>query len=224
MSHNELATLQPVGEMPMKWYKFIIYCQLFFSAISCLANGYYMTIGYQYGEYVSQIYTYFPGMQILDIITACFYFALAVYVIIVRHKLAKFQKSGPSLYISIYAISALAALLYTLIATLIIHSNVFSATVIGRIIANVIWLLINKKYFERRRHLFINDNMCLINSFSKRRCAKDTDSESSNCASPQTPTASSLHTPAQYCHKCGNKLEPDSRFCSKCGAKTGGLE
>lgn len=27
-----------------------------------------------------------------------------------------------------------------------------------------------------------------------------------------------------YCHKCGNKLEPDSRFCSKCGTKIGGLE
>ena len=40
-------------------------------------------------------------------------------------------------------------------------------------------------------------------------------------------TVSEKHTDTYevcYCHKCGNKLEPDSRFCSKCGAKIGGLE
>lgn len=93
----------PVGAIAaprrgMKWFKFIIYFQLWAGMlVNLAAAGKYFTGAYYEGN-AEMVYRFFPALQPLDIVMGVFCLALAVYAVVVQRALAKFRAKGPMMY------------------------------------------------------------------------------------------------------------------------------
>ncbi len=78
----------------MKWFKFIIYFQLWASMLVYLVTaGKYFTGAYYEGN-AEMVYRFFPALQPLDIVMGVVCLALAVYAVVVQRALAKFRAKG----------------------------------------------------------------------------------------------------------------------------------
>lgn len=141
---------------PMKWFKFIIYFQLFFSAFVLLVTAITQLTGIAYGDAADVVYLIYPGLHAVDLIMGLLELALAALAIYVRQLLAKFRAKGPDYYLILIGINLAVSLIYALIASLIIGQSVFSASVIGNLVGSAAMIVINKVYFGKRRHLFVN--------------------------------------------------------------------
>ena len=143
---------------PMKYYKFVIWVQLFLSAVVGVSQGILLLTGRIY-ETVSDVsaellYAFYPGMHAVNILFGLIYIALAVAAIYVRQQLAHFKTKAPDLYY-IYLIAQMAAtFLYGVLQNLIIASGLGSA--VPNLIVMIILLVLCRIYFEKRRALFCN--------------------------------------------------------------------
>ena len=88
--------------LPMNYYKFAIWVQLFLGALVYAVQGLGLLFGFWY-EAVSGInaqwfYLFFPAMHIVDILFGLLYLAMAVGAVYTRQQMAHFKKNGPDLY------------------------------------------------------------------------------------------------------------------------------
>lgn len=82
----------------MKWFKFIIYFQLWAGMlVNLVTAGKYFTGAYYEGN-AEMVYRVFPALQPLDIVMGVVCLALAVYAVVVQRALAKFRAKGPMMY------------------------------------------------------------------------------------------------------------------------------
>ena len=149
----------------MKWYKFIIYVQLFLSALSGLVNGIKYITGSVYGDASEReiIYEWFPSMKTVSTITGILMLAAAVVAIIARQKLAGFKHDGPMFYYITCGISIGASLIYCIAAYselskyswLVDTSSYLAGSIIG-ILISVGLLIANIIYFGHRKDMFTN--------------------------------------------------------------------
>lgn len=149
----------------MKWYKFIIYVQLFLSALSGLVNGIKYITGSVYGDASERetIYGFFPSMKTVSTITGILMLAAAVVAIIARQKLAGFKHDGPMFYYITCGISIGASLIYCIAAYselskyswLVDTSSYLAGSIIG-ILISVGLLIANIIYFGHRKDMFTN--------------------------------------------------------------------
>lgn len=150
------ADVAAAPQRGMKWFKFIIYFQLWASMLVYLVTaGKYFTGAYYEGS-AEMVYRFFPALQPLDIVMGVFCLALAVYAVIVQRALAKFRAKGPMMYYLTYIVDTAVTVLYLLIASIIIGQSVFTAEVAGGIIGSLVMLFVNIPYFNNRKHLFVN--------------------------------------------------------------------
>ena len=143
----------------MKWYKFIIWVQLFLSALSLVGTGLMLLTGAHYGDAKGLVYLVYGGLQAVDIIFAIVFVALAVCCIIVRMNLAKFKKGAPTQYLTLLGANIAAQLVYALALAAITQVNVFQAmdsSAIVQIISSIVMIILSKIYFDKREHLFTN--------------------------------------------------------------------
>lgn len=143
----------------MKWYKFIIWVQLFLSALSLVGTGIMLLTGTHYGDAKALVYMVYGGLQAADIIFAIVFIALAVCCIIVRMNLAKFKKGAPTQYLILLGANIAAQLVYALALAAITQINVFQAmdsSAVVQIITSVVMIILSKIYFDKREHLFTN--------------------------------------------------------------------
>ena len=86
--------------------------------------------------------------------------ALAVFDIVVRQRLAHFQRSGPRSLLILYVASIVVSLLYLILATAIVGDWLLSSDTISQyatnIIIAVVMILVNNLYFKKRASLFVN--------------------------------------------------------------------
>ena len=127
----------------MKWFKFIIYFQLWAGMLVNLVTA-------------EMVYRVFPALQPLDIVMGVVCLALAVYAVVVQRALAKFRAKGPMMYYLMYIVNTAATVLYLLIGSIIIGQSAFTAEVAGSIIGSIVMLFVNIPYFNNRKHLFVN--------------------------------------------------------------------
>lgn len=146
----------PQPEYPMKWFKFVIYFQLFFGAFVNLCNTVLYCSGALYGNDSDLVYAAFGGLRVLDILMGVICLALAAYSIFVRFQLAKFKRNAPVLLYILLACNAGFNLFYSIGSTIIIGQNLISATTIGNLIGTLILLALNVVYFNKRKSLFIH--------------------------------------------------------------------
>ncbi|MBO5460378.1 MAG: zinc-ribbon domain-containing protein [Ruminococcus sp.] len=140
----------------MKWYKFVVYVQLFLAALSALGSGIMMMTGLHYGGYSEHVYAAYGDMKIIDIAFGIFYLVCIPIAIITRQKLAKYKADGPMFLMLTIVLSLAISLLYAVSSALVTGVNVFDATVIGTIIGNVALIVGNHIYFKKRKDLFCN--------------------------------------------------------------------
>ena len=150
------ADVAAAPQRGMKWFKFIIYFQLWAGMlVNLVTAGKYFTGAYYEGN-AEMVYRFFPALQPLDIVMGVVCLALAVYAVVVQRALAKFRAKGPMMYYLMYIVNTAATVLYLLIGSIIIGQSAFTAEVAGSIIGSIVMLFVNIPYFNNRKHLFVN--------------------------------------------------------------------
>ncbi len=151
--------MQPVQpDMPMKWFKFVIYFQLFTACVFNGINGLRFASGGQYEGMADTIYLLFPDLQIYDVIYGAALMVFAVFALVARWRLSKFCSNGPKLYHVFQIAGIVIPILYTVAVSnfVSVADVVFSGQFLGGIIGSIIMLVCNVIYFNKRSHLFVN--------------------------------------------------------------------
>lgn len=145
-----------VPQRGMKWFKFIIYFQLWVSLLSALSTAAQYLTGSIYDGSADIVYSYFPGIKACDMVLAILYIALGVYIVFVQRALAKYRAKGPKMYYILYAADIAIALPYLIAARVITGEFPVTTEFITALVVSAVMLLINVKYFNNRKHLFVN--------------------------------------------------------------------
>ena len=145
-----------MDKYPMKWYKFVIYVQLFLTALLNIGSAVSFFGGTQYQGNVDAVYETFPGMKTLDMLMGVASIAVAVFCVIVRQKLADFKKEGPDWYLILLGASAAISVLYLIAGTNITGINLMDSSSVSSIVVSVVLIVVNKSYFDKRKELFVN--------------------------------------------------------------------
>ena len=152
------------NNMPMKWFKFIIWFQLFASAILNVLNGIVILNGSQYSGEAGTIYAQLADLQRLDMAYGYSLLGLAGCGIYVRFRLSGFCKNGPMLHYALLAVSIVLPLLYALAAKSLIDSAGYGSqlapdftSIIPNVSTGTVMLTCNVFYFRKRNHLFVNE-------------------------------------------------------------------
>lgn len=149
----------PQTELGMKWFKFIIYFQLFFSCLANVANAILYFSGAAWTDDqvpVSLVYAIYPALQGLSIFVAIASLALAVADIYVRQQLAHYKKGAPKKYLIILGATIALSVILLIGVTAIVGAEFNSSSSWSSLIINVVVLALNVVYFRKREHLFVN--------------------------------------------------------------------
>lgn len=166
--------------LPMKWYKFVIWVQLFLSALVSVGSALLLLTGAQYGPDSDLAYSMIGGLRVVDIIFALAQIGIAAFAIYVRQRLAGFKKGAPELYLRFIIIANVISISYNLIVVWLAVStltrflpgaNFFDALgmllessstqaslfqLVVSVIAVIVMYFLNRTYFNKRAHLFVN--------------------------------------------------------------------
>ncbi len=154
--------LAPIG---MKWFKFLIYFLLFAMAIINISDGVSIMNGEHYtvdGVNVSEaVYEKYSGLQTIDVIYGVACIAFGAFQIFIRFQLAKYKTNAPVLFMYSYIVLAVIMAIYNFAVMGVVPSEVVShGELVGRAVGGFVgagimfWL--NKIYFDKRKHLFVN--------------------------------------------------------------------
>ena len=149
----------PLG---MKWFKFIIYFQLFAAALFGFGGGCYVATGSQYDDKKELVYAAFDGLEALDITVGILSIALAVFALVTRFALARFKKVGPPMYLGMLAANIIVYIVYIAICESIVLSVTnekeleLSDSAISSLLTCIVMFFVNLVYFNKRKHMFVN--------------------------------------------------------------------
>lgn len=152
------------NEMPMKWFKFVIYFQLFAGAFIGAVNAARYLTGLIYGIDAESVYLVFPALGTADKVYGVILLLLAAMAIFVRMQLAKYKLNASTFYIAYLGIGLVANLIYSVYVYLLMYRIMGAAveeyssvaSIIGYLLGNGIVLVLNIVYFKKRKHLFVN--------------------------------------------------------------------
>ena len=125
----------PTQELPMKWYKFVIYFQLFANAILNFINGF------------SSIGTAIDYGDTRGILHGLCTIGLGIAALVIRSGLKNFKANAPKRYYGFMFGGVIVDLLFGAQAT---------SYFLGSVIGIGIVVACNVVYFNKRKHLFVN--------------------------------------------------------------------
>ena len=138
---SQSMQMPKAADLPMKWYKFLIYFSLFFSAVISILG----VIGT-----IPLLFIALPVFyKIFFVIFSICSLAIAIFAIYTRQMLAGFKTNAVNCLYALYIVSNVTGIIYYLIL-----ANYMGA--IGLVIFLIIWLTLNNIYFKKRKHLFVN--------------------------------------------------------------------
>ncbi len=143
----------------MKWYKYQMYFSLPFGAFHIIFMGILHIAGafYVLPEFIQgYIHSPHPELRSLDVAYGLSCFILAAYGIHVAISLSKFKAKAPEHLHQELIISVAISLIYEITASLVLEESMFDFSVILTTIAEIILLIIDVRYFHKRKHLFVN--------------------------------------------------------------------
>lgn len=196
-------------ELSMKWYKFQISFALIAGAVLNALNALLYITGLVYPSQTDmqvtaeQVYNYYgTGMQVLDITYGVLLIAMAVFGILVRQKLAKYQPDAPKLACIFYALIPAVVIAYTAISVVITsESDVLSQSAVN-IALTFTMAILNIKYFKKRAFLFTGK--------------PPVQNDATMFYQPAPPAATQA---ASFCIHCGTPIGAGDAFCMNCGTK-----
>lgn len=157
---KEIKNIETKPSKPMKWYKFVIWVQLFLSAVLNLGTGIRYLTGTIYGKSASTVYFLYSGLKPLDILMGLLSIAAAVLAILVRQSLAHYKESGPGMYY-IYWIFGIAYNVIYLFGLGVVGLFGVIGSQMGTqfgtaIVTSCVMLALNIMYFTKRMDMFVN--------------------------------------------------------------------
>ena len=145
MSEERDPNQQPIiidqPELSMKWHKFLVNFALWLGAAISIGVGilWLTRLGSSYDE-----------DKALVAVCAIAQIALGIYGVKVRFDLALFKKSGPRALFILYIVTAAVTVLFLALTGETLANNV------GQVIAPIGWAFVNRQYYNKRDHLFVN--------------------------------------------------------------------
>lgn len=154
-AQGNAAQVQP--EQGMKWYKFIIYFQLFFSAVLNVGMAGRYLGGLEYGESAELVYMMYGSLRTLDLFMGIASLALAGLCIYARMQMRRFKKNAVPVYLSISIINVALSVIYALLVSAIVGEGAESAfmTASSQAAGMTVYFMANRDYFKKRKHLFV---------------------------------------------------------------------
>ncbi len=163
MDNQQNTNVVVDNNLGMKWYKFLIYFSLFAGAVINVISGIPFLTGSIYDtssgyEGTSDlVYAFYPGLKTIDVMYGIVALATAVLCIVARFALAKYKKSGPALLLSVYAVGIVISIIYFIAFKAIVTDvDLDTSSIVSSMVSSVVMIIINKIYFDKRKHLFVN--------------------------------------------------------------------
>lgn len=145
---------------PMKWYKALIYVILFLDALLYLVNGVRLLTGTAYGAPPAVVYGIFPALKPLSIIMGLWHLGMAGGFLIVRQMLAGFRKNAVRCLLGLYILELVFTLIFGIAQWVIFKDLRFAGDILGSLlissIMSIVFLVLNRIYFDNREELFVN--------------------------------------------------------------------
>lgn len=168
--------------VPLKWYKFLIYFQLFAGAIGNIAYAFNYFTGNNYGEAAEKMYATYGWLYLLDKVWGCVLILTGIFCFKVRQDLAKFRVKGPSRYLYLTCIDFFGSFIYTICFISITDTSMKSLVLIQsfiNILVGVVYIYLNKAYFDNRKFLF-TETKSMMNKSQKYDTYTDADAYTTN--------------------------------------------
>ena len=157
----------PVAQsLGMNWYKFLIYFALFAAAVLNFSTALMHFTGEIHNmsskTHVDPewFYGFFPSLKGLDVFMGVIALVLCAGAILVRMNLAKFKKNGPLFYFMLIGVNIVTSIIYVIAYAVILSDATREITISGQnivtIVGNIVLLILNIIYFNKRKHLFVN--------------------------------------------------------------------
>ena len=136
-------------ELGMKWFHFLIYFVLWLNAGAYVLLG-FLLLGF--------------AVDTLDMVYAGILLGFAVFCLITRSRLAKFKKGAPGCLYAVYILGNVVLVLFFNIISWMVTSGsltdlvamLLDPSLLSAIVGTIIAVAINKVYFNKRKHLFVN--------------------------------------------------------------------
>ena len=144
-------------DMPMKWYKFLIYFALFAGAVLNILSGIgTLSTALVPGD-AQWVYDSNGALKAFDLFLGIATIGLGVLGIYTRFRLAGYYSNGPKLLLMTYGASAAIQLIYAIVVYMAVGGAVNLTSTITSIVVSIIMIVLNKTYFDKRAHMFKND-------------------------------------------------------------------
>ena len=155
-------------QLGWKWFKFIIYAQLFLCALLDAGQAVMLFTGTHYGggsEGAALVYGLFKNLKALDVVMGICLLVLAGMSIVIRQKLAHFEKVGTKWYLMLQIATLGVNILYAVALYGLVYAEVQElagdlmptlwSKVGSSVTSSIFWLVVNKIYFDNRKEYFV---------------------------------------------------------------------
>ena len=155
-------------QLGWKWFKFIIYAQLFLCALLDAGQAVMLFTGANYGgvsEGAALVYGLFKNLKALDVVMGICLLVLAGMSIVIRQKLAHFEKVGTKWYLMLQIATLGVNILYAVALYGLVYAEVQElagdlmptlwSKVGSSVTSSIFWLVVNKIYFDNRKEYFV---------------------------------------------------------------------
>ena len=148
---SEMNKQPDITRYSMKWYKYVIYFQLFCSAFVNFVNAIRFITGMQYGDEAEMVYALWSELKIVDIIIAILYLAMVPVAIVIRQQLKNFKRDSYYLYLGFCASDFIITLIYYFLGFMVTGlSDIFNiSTAVGSIVGYAVFIILNYTYFNK---------------------------------------------------------------------------
>jgi len=104
------------------------------------------------------VYSFYSGLQAVDVIMGIITLILAAMCIVTRFQLTGLKKSGPAMYYGVYIANIVVSIVYVILVCAVFIGNFDSipSQSITSCVSGVIFLVINITYFGKRKLVFKN--------------------------------------------------------------------
>jgi hypothetical protein len=155
---SDSAVRGGLREMPMLWYKMLIYFVLWISAAVNILSAYTYISG---GAQTEEALAMFPILGTLDLFYGILTVGMGVFALITRFALANYKKNAPKLIVGLYCYGFAISLIYN-VTVLALTSSIYEPvdfiitgmSVGTSVIMNIAMIACNYVYFKKRRRLF----------------------------------------------------------------------
>ena len=145
-------------DLPMNWYKFLIWVALWINAAVNIMSGIQYIRG---GAQTEEMLAAFPVLKTFDLFYGVLTVGMGVLALFTRFALANYRKNGPLLIVGLYTYGLVISLGYNAVVLGITASTydpvelIITGMSVGiSVIINAALIVCNHLYFKKRKRLF----------------------------------------------------------------------